>query len=131
MILSFDILENWNYPDPFPKNVRTELVLKKYNEFKTNLELKIEDYILEKYLKDKMFSIDLNAFPYNVNDGMSHYVLWINPIFEKKITNKKIIEIIINKMKELNCNEFFCFENNKLAKSVDGILHYQVFFGKC
>ena len=134
MIITFDLLNSWSFPNPFPKNIRSKTILDKYNNFKNSLDkndIKIEDYILNKFLKNKSYNLILNNYPYNLDENMTHYVLWIHPDYVVNLTNKKIHELLNNKMIELNCNQYFCFENNIQSKSVQGVLHYQVFFGKC
>ena len=134
MIINMDFLDTWDYSKPLPKDVRTKEVLDRYKVFQNDLKennLKIEDYILHKYLKSKFYTLELNTFPYNTPNNMKHYVLWIHPKYENKLTNKKLNEILINGMYQLGYNEYFCFENNIASKSVLGILHYQVFFNLC
>ena len=62
---------------------------------------------------------------------MQHYVLWIHPYYFNKISNKEIYLIIFNKMKEINYDEYFCFENHINAKPILGVPHFQVFYKKC
>ena len=141
MIINMDFLESWNYTKPLPIEVRTEDVINNYNIFKNELKLnniKIEDYILHKFLKSndasqpyKNYTLELNTFPYNTPKNMKHYVLWVHPNYRDTITNKEINDIIIQKMNQLGYNEYFCFENNIACKSVLGLLHYQVFFNLC
>lgn len=126
-----NFLETYNYEIPLKDYTRTDYVNKTYAEFKKNLNIPINDYIIENYLKDINYNICPNKFPYNTPQNMAHYILWINPKYENKITDKKVCEIIYNKMNELGYNEYFCFENHVNAKSVKGVLHYQIFFSKC
>ena len=134
MLVTFDFLETWNFDKELPAEVRTKETIEKYKIFKLKLNesnISIEDHIKNKYIGDKLYSFDLNAFPYNVDENMVHYVLWINPFYRNKITDKLLCELLVNKMIELGYDEYFCFENHIKAKSVSDILHYQVFFKKC
>ena len=134
MIITFDFLEQWNFQKLLPNNVRSDKVNLQYVKFKKDLSNKkksIDNYIFETILQSKKYSINKNNFPYNIPNNMLHYVLWINPLYFNKISDKEICEIIIEKMKELNYNEYFCFENQKGCKSVLEIPHYQVFYRKC
>ena len=134
MLINLDFLENWNFNILLPSDVRSKKNRSAYQTFKKELKEKnisIDKYVLDKYLNSKIYSLNLNKFPYNIPNNMLHYVLWIHPHYFKKCTNKLICEIIVKKMKELNYNEYFCFENQKGCKSVLNISHYQVFYRRC
>ena len=129
-----EFLEKWNFDNPLPLETRTNDILEKYNQFKNEINkknIKIEDYILNKYLNNKNYVLEPNTFPYNIPKNMKHYVLWIHPNYKNKISDKEITTLITNKMNELGYNEYFCFENNIYSKSVLGLLHFQVFFNLC
>ena len=133
MTLTWDFLLNFDYNNDLPEQ-RTEETLKKYINFKNDLKnnnIDISDVIYKNYLKDKIFSIEKNRFPYSTEENVFHYVLWINDNFKKDITNKKIMEVVLEKMKQINCSGYICFENTLNCKSIKNILHFQVFFKKC
>ena len=134
MNVTFEFLENWNFEIELPEDVRTYDVIEKYKKHKEYIKknnINQNNYIINKFLSDKKYSINKNAYPYNIDKNMAHYVLWIHPNYINKINDLEVSNIIINKMKELNFNEYFCFENHIKAKSILGVLHYQVFFRKC
>ena len=134
MNVTFEFLENWNFEIELPEDVRTYDVIEKYKKHKEYIKknnINQNNYIINKFLSDKKYSIDKNEYPYNIDKNMAHYVLWIHPNYINKINDLEICNIITNKMKELNFNEYFCFENHIKAKSILGVLHYQVFFRKC
>ncbi len=134
MLITIEFLEQWDFTKELPLSVRSEETIFKYNKFKKYLikeHISIEDYVMNKFLKNKKYSIDENNFPYKITDNMKHYVLWINPNYFKEISDKQLSEIILTKMNELGYNEYFCFENHIGSKSVLGIPHFQVFFRKC
>ena len=134
MIITIEFLEKWNFDKLLPFDVRTPNIRSKYEKFKkklNNSSISIDTYIYNKYLKNDMYKIIENNFPYNIDNNMYHYVLWINPKCFKIINDKKITDIICDKMKKLNCNEYFCFENQNGSKSVLKIPHYQIFFRRC
>jgi hypothetical protein len=134
MLVTFDFLEKWNFSIELPGEVRTKETIEKYNKFKEKIKsenISIGEFIKNKYLTDKLYSFNLNTYPYNIENNMQHYVLWISPLFKKKINDKMICKLITDKMEELGYNEYFCFENHIKAKSILEILHYQVFFRKC
>ena len=132
MKFTFNFLEKWDFTKELSNDSRNKKVRLEYNKFKETLKIKnikIDDYIMDNFLKDKLYNIVENNYPYNIEKNMLHYVLWVHQKY--KITNKKMCNIIIDKMNELGYNEYFCFENHKNAKSVLGITHYQIFFRKC
>jgi len=129
-ILTWSLLKSWNYKKPFP-NFRTDETLQKYQQFKNN-NVDIPSYIQQKYLKNKNYTIEKNAFPYHTEKNVEHYVLWINKNFEKHISiSKTFLENIIKeKMILLEYNEYIYFENHVSVKTIPQILHYQIFFKK-
>uniref|UniRef100_A0A6C0LZ47 Uncharacterized protein n=1 Tax=viral metagenome TaxID=1070528 RepID=A0A6C0LZ47_9ZZZZ len=134
MLITIEFLEKWNFEKLLPINVRSIKIQNQYKIFKQNLiknNISIDKYISNKYIQSKKYSINKNNFPYSIPNNMEHYVLWINPLYFKKITNKELSKIINLKMKELNYNEYFCFENQKGCRSVLETPHYQVFYRKC
>ena len=104
MIVTWDFLMNFDYTKPLNKKTRSQ---KTYNNYKKHIsylilnKIDINKYIYQKYLLDNDYCIRKNEFPYNVDDNIFHYILWINPNYEKKLTNKKILEIVISKMNKL------------------------------
>ena len=134
MLVTLEFLEKWDFSIGLPKEVRTKETIEKYNKFKEKIKtenISIGEFIKNKYLTDKLYSFNPNTFPYIIENNMLHYVLWISPLFKKKINDKIICKLIMDKMRELGYNEYFCFENHITSKSVLDILHYQVFFRKC
>jgi predicted transport protein len=134
MLITFELLDNWNYNNLLPIDVRTDACYLKYLKFKNDLkvnDIKLKDYLLDKYLNNKMYDLVPNDFPYAVDKDMAHFVLWVHPDYENKLTDLDIIQIIKNKMEEHKFNEYYCFENDVRVKTVLDILHYQVFFRWC
>ena len=134
MLITLEFLENWNFEIELPDEVRTDQIIEKYNKHKKILKknnIDQNEYIIDKYLSNKKYSINQNAYPYNIDKNMDHYVLWIHPNYINKINDWEVCNIITNKMKELDFNEYFCFENHLKAKSILGVPHYQIFFRKC
>lgn len=133
MTLTWNFLLEFDYSKDLPEQ-RNEETLNEYKLWKLNLEKNnevISDVIYKKYLKNTSYHIEKNSFPYLTEKNVFHYVLWINDSYKKNITNKKIMDIVIKKMKEINCSGYICFENTSNCKSIKEILHYQVFYRKC
>lgn len=72
-----------------------------------------------------------NKFPYDVERGIHHYVLFINPDLERDYVNEALIESFIAvKTKEYSFNEYVYFEQPVERRSLPTITHYHVFFRK-
>ena len=99
----------------------------KYQKHLINLKnknIKIDDYILETVLKDNLFVITKNPFPYDI-DYIDHYLIWINT--ERKYS----YEAIYNYIKIYFPNEqFYYFENDEKNKSILLVKHYHIFIFK-
>ena len=81
----------------------------------------IDDYILKTVLKDNLFVITKNIFPYDI-DYCEHYLIWINTKFNFSY------EAIYNYIK-INFFEqdFFYFENDEKNKSILLVKYYHIF----
>ncbi len=58
MIITLDILENWDFNNLLPVEVRTKECYAKYIDFKNNLaknNCKLTDYLIDKYLERCVF----------------------------------------------------------------------------
>lgn len=125
-----DILKNKEYE----KLIRDEKMSEKYNNYKKTLTDKIENIIHNKYFHEKKlarrngyvindrFVIASNDFPYNFEEGINHYVLWLNPKY-----NKLSLEEV-----EILCHNLFDFdvyvhETPLYLRSIKKIQHYHIF----
>ena len=103
---------------------RKKQIQSNYDEFMRLLKknnIKIEDYICEYIIKDNIFKLCENDFPYDVN-GYKHYLLWISPNIKLDIP-LHLIEYYI----DYKFNNYICFENHIRNKSVLGIRHFHIF----
>ena len=82
----------------------------------------LEHYVTCVILKD--FTVDYvitdNNFPYYIEKGLKHKLLWTN----KKMIKSEIEEIIRNKIS----SRFVWFENLAINKSIPNIHHYHIIF---
>jgi hypothetical protein len=111
---------------------RSTIINRNYNLLKLYLKSKdinINTYICNKFFGgEKQFKEYLfigNEYPYNIERGINHYNLWINPKLEKIFNNKKILELI-NKI--LSGKKYIIFKNLSNNLSVSKLLHYHIFF---
>ena len=123
-------MASWNNlrvlnPTNPPKYVisRKKEVQDRYNshvKYLKSINKSTGDYIMETFVKDKDYHLCLNTFPYNCEDGIEHWLLWINPNTNIKLAH---VEQILNK----NFKKFVFFRNIIELQSVKSIVHYHVF----
>ena len=90
MKYSWDFLNNYDYTQPIPSDVRTDKTNELYNELKKKINISIEEFVMINFLKNKKKNICINDFPYdNTSDTIYHYVYWISPDYENIITNNE------------------------------------------
>ena len=106
----------------FTRHPNVELSYRRH--LKNNPEMK--PYIVNNYLHNRLrWVITNNAFPYYLDNGIQHKILWINPQIEMDgNTVKSIIHRYAENM------SYIYFENSLTAKSIPNILHYHIFIKK-
>ena len=121
--MNWETLETFD----FKKNKirRTNSIQQKYNIEKNN-KLNYDKYILNHYLTNKLYNLQPNKFPYDLNSNIKHYVLWLHPMIKSKhIYDKKFIYKLLKSM--IKNNSFIFYMNSYKNKSIKSIPHYQVF----
>lgn len=119
-ILEFNIL---NPPPNDVKFTRKKEVEEKYLEFRKDKSSDdIVKHIKDNIIKQKLFSIVKNDFPYNV--PYDHYLLWINPKINSNISCDFILKYVENYFQN---KDFICFENIDCNKSILEIRHFHIF----
>lgn len=119
--MDLDIIKYYIQNKMYYKLIRTPEVQQKYMEHIKSLDIDINANIKEKYLKHKRYALTENAFPYNVKEGIKHYIFWY-------LDNLDIETVIIILKNEFELNNFYIFENTIEYKTVKNIPHYHVFF---
>ena len=94
----------------------------KYNMFKSNATYFKTDISSKLFSKYQPYSIRKNNFPYFWEDA-EHYVIWINPTYEKLYNNEKIIKIINYHFFN---NKIKFWENQANNRSVPNIKHLHI-----
>lgn len=85
-----------------------------------------DNYILNNYLKNRLYNLQPNKYPYNLEKNIKHYVLWLNPMLKYKyIYDKKFIHKLLKK--KIKNKQFYFYMNKIDKRSVKTIPHYQVF----
>jgi hypothetical protein len=68
------------------------------------------------------YNICLNEFPYHLEDGIEHLVLWLNPTIYNE--DSDVDDIFKSEIKN---RESVYFKNIKEIRSIKGIPHYHIF----
>lgn len=85
----------------------------------------INKIITQKYFSNnKNYVFVPNLFPYDIEDGIKHYLIWFNPILNNIIDKKYIEDILISNLGNKKYIYFINFATNKSVKNVE---HCQVF----
>lgn len=131
----------WNQLKKFHRNPptvalnRSPTVQQEYDEFKEktdNVSLTIE----RRLFKDSVsvYRYVPNSFPYNIEPGIEHNLLWVNPNLTADKNNRVIFtnDTIVNEIikSETDGREYIYFKNKQHNASVQGIIHYHVFVKK-
>jgi len=92
--------------------------------------IRSENLIKElKFNKDNLFALVDNIYPYHIEPGIRHMVLFINPKYADKFAHPKIIEYLVSSNAwKMGYEEYLYFENPPERKSLPEIIHYHVFF---
>jgi len=146
---------NWDYlvsnhrnPSQEP-TTRTQFIENKYiifkfllkNRFKmTNIEYIRKTIINSEKNKLNRFILTDNAFSYNLEDGIRHLLLWVNPshkdnkiLYQNQVNLNKcdwLYNHIYNKLSQkysLKKYEYVYFENHKNNRSIPEIKHIHIF----
>lgn len=120
------LVSEFNIHNPPPDSVkfgRTKDTENKYLEFRKDKTIHdIIFHIKNNIIKKRWFCIVKNDFPYNV--PYEHYLLWINPKVNFKVTNDFIMGYIENHFQR---KDIICFENLANNKSILEIRHFHIF----
>ena len=81
-------------------------------------------HIVEKYLQNKKWVIVDNEFPYYMDDGIHHKILWISPQITKN--KQQIDKIIRSYTKMYHYDQYIYFENPTETRTIHGITHYHI-----
>jgi len=86
----------------------------------------LKQHIMKKELHNKLkWNIVDNNFPYNLDDGIKHKLLWIHP--DVILSDNKIKTIIDRYITLNNYNQYIYFQNHENNRSVPEIKHYHIF----
>ena len=134
MPYSWDHVSQFNFTNPPQDDMgRSERVIMEYDKHREVIKRKggIDSYLKQKYLsKDEDYNMTNNMFPYHLDDGIMHYVIWFKlDSFLEYNNYKKIVSIIkeYERKNDLKFEGFTFFQNIERLRSVPGIPHIHVF----
>jgi len=84
----------------------------------------IADYISKDVIGDNEFVFVENEFPYKIEEGIKHYLLWISKNAHGKYDPETLIK---NRAEIKTCKEFTYYRNFKNNASIFEIEHYHIF----
>ena len=134
MPYSWDFLKQFHFSNPptSPFN-RTEEVERSYMLHGAEIKKEggVEPYLKKKYLSSEVkYNMTHNNFPYDMEEGIIHYVIWFKLESFSDFNNPIEVSKIIQKFKEDNSLEIqdtVFFQNIERLRSVPGIPHIHVF----
>lgn len=84
----------------------------------------IADYILKDVIRDYNFVFTENEFPYKVDEGIKHYLLWVSPTSAVSVN---VLETIASQPEIKRSKEYTYYRNYKNNASIYEIEHYHIF----
>jgi len=140
--LLWEVLKTYHQKPPNCAFPRSDTVIKAYRKHKEGLDLDNKD--VSEFVKDQYFSgeeasrvscLSNNKFPYLLEPGIQHKVLWFNPRitmskqFPKNLnTAHGFIDVCLSKkLPDKDKYDIIYFENQSQCRSIPGIRHIQVF----
>ena len=134
-------LQKYDKNPPRISLTRTVEVEAKYEEHKIHVSQNAQN--IDEYIKTKYFSNEnenkrwvcvANAFPYNCEPHIKHYLIWVNPkfnmYFPDTLNYSKFDPMVTKEVHNkfgTDVNEFIFFENIMELKSVKTIRHIHIF----
>ena len=97
---------------------------KNYNTSSAGNKLK-EKYRCIPNIDDNRLIFRANDFPYTMESGIEHYVVWT--MRKEDVTQKEIVSILEENLGELRKYEFVTMTNSLSLKSIKSINHTHIF----
>jgi hypothetical protein len=123
-MITWNYLSQFNEMNPPQETLyRKKEIQDKYETFRDSLDIPIADYLHSTLFSDqdsRDYHFRLNDFPYNTDETITHYILWINPT-SKSLPVKSIIQ------SKVKVKKYIYFMNIPKNRSVMEIPHYHIF----
>ena len=130
MTTSWSKLKEWEFFSPVahPQSARSPEVQAAFEKHKARL--KADNVSLESHIRKTVLEpsnglatvMEKNAFPYDVEDGVEHYVLWTNPEAPQTLT-----QTLPSPFNTYPADKIAIVKNSKSSQSVPGLPHCHVF----
>jgi hypothetical protein len=129
-LVTFSYLKHYDGKSPEHKIYRKRVTDEEYTEYLGKLseeETSIERKVADKFLTDDKNSeyrilIEMNKFPYNLDRGITQYVIWVNPMYD--VSDAYIREVISKKIKPV---DFALYRQDPRFGSAPDMDHYHLF----
>lgn len=128
MVLTWDVLIRFNIHSPPTYTLgRSKQVQEKYDrhrEWMKSEKVDVKSYINGKFdLETNQIVFTENEFPYNCEEGIRHYIIWISDKY--KYNTASLNEYIKTKIKSNTSYVFY--KNIPANNSITSVDHYHVF----
>ena len=125
--LTWEYLKQFNILNPPQQQIgRDPKVEESYQKHLTNLkqkQIKVHDYIYRNiFTQNQSLVFSPNTFPYNLEHGVQHWLLWLKPECQLEIDD------ISDKIEKRFGNDCVYFKNATKYQSIKSITHYHIFF---
>ena len=129
-MLSWDVVKDFTVESPPTYALgRLPEVEERYTRHRNHINessfyKSIADYIIKDVIGDNEYVFVENEFPYKVETGIKHYLLWIS----KEAQGKYNVESLIKSRSEIvSSSEFTYYRNFKNNASIFEVEHYHIF----
>ena len=131
MVLTWETLNKFNLQSPPTYTLgRSDEIQEKYDKHRTwikNSGIDVKKYIYDKFnLSEKEIIFIENDFPYNCENGVKHYIIWIS---DKYNYNTDQLEKFIKTKLKVTETEipYIFYKNIPKNNSIACVNHYHVF----
>ena len=132
-MITWELLKKYELmPPKSSKTYRTKEINDAYENHKN--KLKQQNLTLSKYITKTLFNnnnkelvrLELNPFSYNVDENVSHFILWLNPLIEHP-NNIDLKTLIPYPYSEYTDDKIAIISNSLDARSIPEIEHIHLF----
>lgn len=131
MVLSWETLQRFNINSPptytLGRSKEVQEIYDKHRKWMKTSKLDIKSYITKKFnLEENGIVFVENEFPYNCEDSIKHFVIWISDTFTYNL--KFLDQFIQKKIKtKYTDSKYIFYKNIPQNNSIGCVNHYHVF----
>ena len=128
MVLSWETLRRFNLSSPptyaLGRSTEVQTTYDKHRLWMKKSNVDVKTYINRKFKLDKNGIVFVeNEFPYNCDDGITHFIIWISDTF---MYNIEFLEQYIQKKLKVD-HKYIFYKNIPQNNSIGCVNHYHVF----